>query len=311
MIAPGARPSPDLEALEDAVTDALDRRAEGDLHVLGHGEIAVVVAWPPAQPRWACKRLPPFPSAEARDRHARLIERYVDDLRAAGVDVVDTQVRCFDRPDGAAIAYAVQPILPAATLGARVLREADPSPDHPLLDAVVSAVVGVTSDVLGLDAQITNWAWTDGRARYLDVTTPFLYTPDGRVEMDLEPFLSAGPAILRPYYRRDVPRLVLRWRRDPRPALVDFAGNLFKDRLDDWVPAACERINREVAESVTVGELVRFYDREVRLWPYYLRMKKADRWWRRNVRRTRYEFVLPERTDYDPASWKQRRKRWT
>ena len=60
--AAGHLPDAELRELDRQVERALGRGDEGELPVLGYGEISLVLAWPPESPSFACKRLPVFPS---------------------------------------------------------------------------------------------------------------------------------------------------------------------------------------------------------------------------------------------------------
>ena len=117
MIEPG-----ELRALEDEVSVALATRDPSRLSLLGHGEVSLVLGWPPGQPRVACKRLPPFRDAAAFGRYAAVVRRYIDELRAGGVRVVETELQHLVRPDGRIVGFHVQSALPAGALGSAILR---------------------------------------------------------------------------------------------------------------------------------------------------------------------------------------------
>ncbi len=287
----------ELLRAEQAIGHALDTDDHTGLRILGYGEISVAVGWPTDRPRWVLKRLPPFPDRTRLEHHVELVHRYLQRLTAAGVGVLETTVEILQRPDGVRLAYLVQPVLDPSVLGPSVLRSADPTSGHPLIPAVVDAVLACTDGRTGIDAQITNWAWLDGRAVNLDVNTPFLYDEAGRPELDVSVFLAALPAIVRRSQRRSAPQLVARWRH-PRWALLDCAMNLYKDGLDDWVPVVVEAANAHLDEPLDPDDVARRYDAEAKLWVTMHRLKRIDRWWQRRVRRRRYEFLVPERTDY-------------
>lgn len=293
-------PDADLVELERRVGAALATGDAGGLTLLGHGEISLVVGWPPDAPAVACKRLPPFRDAAGFARYAAVVERYVAALRAGGVHVLDTELRSLPRPDGTVVGFHVQPAHPSARLATNVLRGADPATGHPVLAAVVDAVTGVTSDRLGVDAQLSNWLWLDGEPWQLDLTTPFLLDGGGRVEFDLAPFLAALPAVVRPVVRRQMAQLVRRWT-TARGALADMAANILKERLDPWLEPALEQVNRRVDPPVTAAEAAAVHRSDVALWPLLFRLEKANRWWQRSVRHRPYEFLLPERTTYEEA----------
>ena len=101
----------ELGHLEQEVQRALDCGDDAALTVLGYGEISLVLGWPVDQPRWACKRLPPFPSTAAADAYTATLETYLSELDALGVHVAPTDVRRVAMTDGRTAIYCVQPAL--------------------------------------------------------------------------------------------------------------------------------------------------------------------------------------------------------
>lgn len=290
----------ELRALEGEVTAALASRDTTRLPLLGHGEVSLVVGWPPGRPRLACKRLPPFRDADAFERYAAVVGRYVDQLRAGGVRVVETDLHRLVRPDGSVVGFHVQPVLPASALGSEILRSGDASVGHPIVAAVADAVVRVTRPRLGVDAQLSNWAWLDGEPWQLDLTTPFLLDERGGLEFDLTPFLAMLPALVRPLVRRDLVKLAGRWT-TARGALLDMTGALLKERLDPWVDPVLREVNARVTPPISREDAAKVYDSDRRLWPLLFRLERANRWWQRNVRRRPFEFLVAERSTYEEA----------
>jgi hypothetical protein len=204
------------------------------------------------------------------------------------------------RPDGRIVGFHVQPALPPRSLGPEILRHGDASQGHPILAAVTDAVVRVTHPSLGVDAQLSNWAWLDGEPWQLDLTTPFLLDEHSRPEFDLTPFLAMLPAPVRPLVQHEMVALIRRWT-TARGALLDLTANLLKERLDPWVEPALTEVNARVAPPISRDEAARVYDGDRRLWPLLSRLERANRWWQRTVRRRPFEFLVPERTTYEEA----------
>lgn len=295
-IGPGGTPDVPLGELEETVQQAMHSGDDSDLSVLGFGEISLVLGWPADRPVAACKRLPPFTDeADAAAYGERFVE-YLEVLTARGVEPVSSSLHRLPA-DGGVVAYVVQPVLDAADLGPEVLRRDVPDPEHPLVAGIVEAVVGVTDERTGLDAQVSNWTISEGRLRYLDVTTPMLFGPDGRPTLDLGVFLAAYPWALRGAIGRFVAPGVIGSYRDPRHVLVDLAGNLLKERLEEWIPAVIEAANAVVGRPIDADEVRRNYRSDARLWEAMLRLRRADRWWQRTVRRRDYPFLLPGRIE--------------
>ncbi len=295
MIEPG-----ELRELEDEVSAALATGDPSRLPLLGHGEISLVLGWPPEDPRVACKRLPPFRDAAAFGHYAAVVRRYIDELRAGGVRVVETDLHHLVRRDGRVVGFHVQPVLPARTLGLTILRDGDASHGHPIVPAVAEVVVRVTHPRLGVDSQLSNWAWLDGEPWQLDLTTPFLLDERRRPAFDLTPFLAVLPAPVRPLVQREMSTLIRRWT-TARGALLDMTASLLKERLDAWVDPVLAEVNARVAPPISRDEAARVYAGDRRLWPLLFRLERANRWWQQNVRRRPFEFLVPERTTYEEA----------
>jgi hypothetical protein len=288
---------PALAELDELVVGALASGDESGLRVLGYGEITLVLAWPSDDPKYACKRLPLFARPADVDAYRAVLDEYLDLLRARGVDVIDTELHTVAQRDGRIAAYCVQPALDATTIVPAVLRAADPAGGHPAFAAIVDAVYRVCSPSTGFDGQLANWVWRDGRLSYLDVTTPMLRDDANRLRLDADLFLSSFPWPLRAPFRRFVlPGVVERFC-NPRDVLLDMLGNMHKEQLEQWIPAALEAVNARVAPPITASEVQKFYANDARLWAAVLWVRRADRWWQRRVRRRPYQFLLPGRIE--------------
>lgn len=292
----GPFPEVPLDEVEASVGTALGSGDDSGLRILGYGEISLVIGWPAERPIVACKRLPPFAGSAAAETYRERFLEYLEVLSERGVEPLPSSFHVVESASGT-VAYVVQPVLDPATLGPEVLRSTQPDPSHPLLGGIVEAVLATVDARTGLDAQVSNWALSDGRLRYLDVTTPMCFDADGRPTLDLAVFLAAYPWALRGVLGRFVAPGVIGAYRDPRHVLVDLAANLVKERLDGWVPAVLAAANARVSPPITAEEARRYYRSDARLWEAMLRLRRADRWWQRNVRRRTYPFLLPGRIE--------------
>ncbi|HET8975697.1 MAG TPA: DUF6206 family protein [Solirubrobacterales bacterium] len=287
----------DLRLLDDLVEEALASGGEESLTVLGYGEISLVLGWPAERPAFACKRLPPFASSERFGSYRDTLEDYLGALATAGVRVVETEMRGVERRDGSVAGYLVQPVLATEQLAPAILRRSDTGDGHPLVEALVATAAGAVSPRVGLDAQLSNWAWDGSALTYIDVTTPLIWSPDGRSRLDLDLLAQAYPAILRRPLRRFVAPGILDTYRDLRKVYLDLAGNLLKERLDPWLPLFLDRLNGRIEEPLDEHEVRRYYRSDARLWGVLLRIRRLDRAWRRRVRRRPYPFLLPQRIE--------------
>lgn len=282
----------EIADLEGQVQRALEAGDDAGLEILGYGEISLVLGWPAAAPVVACKRLPVFADAGRAASYGALVEEYVDRLRRLGVDVLPTEWHTVPSAGGGVSAYVVQGVLPAESLAVRLLA-AEPDLAPEVVGAVVEVVVAAVSAEVGLDAQISNWAWVDGALRYYDVTTPMLNDSAGHTRMDLALLTSPLPAATRPAVRRFLAPGIVADYHDRRKVVVDLVGNLLKERLEPILPAAIAAANEHVTPPLTREEIDGWYRGNARTWELMLRLRRADRWWQRRVRRRPYAFLLP------------------
>ncbi|MBK9178038.1 MAG: hypothetical protein IPM45_00460 [Acidimicrobiales bacterium] len=281
-----------LGALEGQVQEALRSGDTGALRVVGYGEISVVLGWPADAPVLACKRLPPFADRETLARYEALVHWYVAGLERAGVRVVPTELRVAPGSEPP-VAYLVQPALPAPSFVPATLRSTDPAAGHPAVEAVVDAVARAVHPGFGLDGQLSNWVWHQGQLGYVDVSTPLARDAAGGSLLDTGLFVASLPWVLRsPVRRFVVPSIVGRYH-DARTVLLDVSANLLKERLDGWLPVLLDEVNRRVDPPVDPDEVRRDYASDARLWDALQRVRRADRWWQRSVRRRPYPFLLP------------------
>ncbi len=283
-----------LVNLEKRVGDALITDDRSGIDVLGYGEISTVLGATVDGRSYACKRLPPFPRG-AIDRYRAACTAYLVALGERGIRTADSTIEIVEVHDGSVI-YCVQPI--EDRLLVDYLLGADLDEVAAIARRLVSVIAQVIDDRLGLDAQISNWALdTDGDFVYLDVTTPLLRDESGEEMLDTDLFLASLPAFLRPGVRRFLLPEILGHYYDARAALLDLIGNLKKERLDDTIPAFLEHANLVVDPPISEKEINRYYRRDALMWEVLQRLRRADRWWQRTIRRRGYPFLLPGKVD--------------
>ena len=290
-------PELDLHAVESAVAQAIRRRSTDGLHVLGHGEISLVLAWPSAAPVMAVKRVPPFRTLEAAQQYVTVCEQFFDRLRSAQVALWPTSLHLHERSDGRTVVYHRQPIAAANHLGTNVLRATPPGDDHPLIVAIADAAAAVCSPTVGFDCQAANWLWDGGGAMQLDFTSPFTLT-DSRDELtyDTRAFLQEYPLVVRPYLKREFTKLIQRYT-TAEGALGDMVANLLKEGLEPWVDPTINTVNRRLGVQLRRATAEKMFDDDRGLMPVVLKLKRAHRWWLTHTGR-RYEQLLPAATTY-------------
>lgn len=283
----------DLAQLEAAVQGAFATGDRSRLRVLGYGEISLVLGWPTGAPRWACKRLPAFPSAQRAGAYTDLLGDYLNVLRGRKIDVLATEVKQLAADDGSVVLYCIQPLLPNAVMANEVVRS-HPDRAAEVLAGIVDAVFRATDDRVGFDAQLANWAVRDGELAYFDVTTPLLRRPDGSDVLDTRLFMASFPWPLRAPIRRFVlPGIIERYHQ-PRSVVLDVAANLVKERLDQHIPLVLAAANPRLLRPLDEAEARADYRSDARTWQVLQALRRADRAWQRRVRHRPYPFLLPD-----------------
>jgi hypothetical protein len=283
----------ELGGLEAAVRKAVVTGDDSGITVVGYGEITTVVAWTAGGVPVACKRLPGLADTAAFETYKKGVDRYIAQLAATGVEVPATVVQSIGAADGRVTAYCVQAVLPATSLLPRVMNECGDSVAVGIFEQLVALVAATVTDRVGLDAQLSNWAWHDDRLRYFDISTPFLRDEHGREAFDVELHIASVPWALRGFVRTFFLDTILDKYYTVRGGLLDLLGNMIKERLDELLPAFVEVANRVVSPPFTVPEIEKYYRGDARLWALLQALRRADRWWQRTVRRRPYPFLLP------------------
>ncbi len=289
----GEQSAAGLADLEARVDHALTTGDESGIKVLGYGEISCVLAWRDDSRDLAAKRLPLFEAVERFAAYSRAFDAYLAALAAAGVPVAPSRLEMTPAADGRIAAWCVQPLLEPGVIAPSWLCAADEEGARWLIVRVADLVRATVTPRLGLDGQLSNWAVVDGDLLYFDVTTPMMRDAEGREALDTELFLASLPAALRPLVRRFLLRSILDTYYRPRDVLRDLLANLFKEDLSHLLPVGLEIANAGLAPPLAEAEVRRYYRDDARMWALLQRLRRADRWWQRRVRRRQYPFLLP------------------
>ncbi|SLN73867.1 aminotransferase class III-fold pyridoxal phosphate-dependent enzyme [Ruegeria meonggei] len=288
--------------VSDEVTKDMERAVDAHLRdqefhplkTLGQGEICVTVAFPDDNPVAAFKRLPPFPSRAHAEAYLETVNDYISKLREAGCPVVPTEGRITETAQGGVALYLCQPMAKKEQLVSNVLHAATPDADHPVLNAVLETTKNAINPQLGIDAQVSNWVWLDGKVMQIDVSTPMMRTAAGKELLDLDIVLQPYPAIMRPFLRRFVAPELLKSYYDLRENCIDLLGNLNREGMPQWIEPALIASNRLLPADaqITREEVDEAYKKDAGSYEFIYRLKLVNAWWMRNVRRTVYPFIL-------------------
>ncbi len=301
-----------LLALERRLDPARPTEGGTGVEILGYGEVSAVLGLADLPGR-VLKRMSGFPDADAARAYAGVVERYVADVRALGVPVVETGLVRLEPERGRHVVYLVQPRLDPARLGNAILRREPFDGVTPFLERVLGLVRAVLdanparSDgrEIALDAQLSNWHWSEGAdlPTLIDVGTPFTRR-DGALEIGADLFLRAYPAPMRWYLRRAraVESYIDAFFRFDTTA-IDLLGNFVKEGRPERIPDGVACVNGWIARQPGAARLGRIDERAVRA--YYakdastlelaLRARKLARFVDTRLLRRRYDFILPGR----------------
>jgi hypothetical protein len=287
----------DLDVLEARFQRAFATGRSDGLSVVGYGEITSVVAWQGSEDAVAAKRLPAFPRGRGVDAYVRLLDEYITRLRDVGIDVVPTTTQRLVLENGDVVVYLLQALLDEQALAHIYLREACRDDAADLLGRVFDGVDAAIGARIGLDAQISNWAWVDGSIVYFDVTTPLLRDGDDEDRLDTDIFLASLPWMLRGFVDRFMVRGIIDEYFDVRITILNALANLYKERLVELLPLGLELANERLEQPLTAEEIRRYYAKDARMWEFLQRLRRADQWWQRHIRRRPYPFLLPGRVE--------------
>lgn len=288
-----ALPEAALAQLESTVAAALAAGTGADLDILGYGEVTLVLRLPTAAGSFACKRLPRFPSSERFQAYRAGLVEYLDQLAAAGVRAAETQLWHQPHPDGGVVGYCVQRELDTDRLGSRLLGEQSASWRAEFYERFLATVDAAVSPTLGLDAQASNWIDQDGELTYLDVSTPLMRDPRGRERLDVRLFFTSLPWAVRDLVRVTASKSIFDKFYQPRGVVLDFLGNLHKERLSALIPELLVTIADRFGEPITEAEVAAYYRSDARTWEIVQRLRRLDRHWQERVRHRPYPFLLP------------------
>ena len=286
-------PDRELSALESKVRTALKDADDASLTVLGYGEVTLVLSLETSDGPFACKRLPVFPNRARFDAYARSLEEYIERLEKGGVRVAETQLWHETTTSGRIVGYCVQRTLPADRLCSRMLRTEPEAWSKEFFTRFLDHVTGAVTPTLGVDAQASNWTDVDGELVYLDVTTPLMRDERGRERLDTRLFFTSLPWLLRDVVRITQAKAIFDKFYSARGIVLDFLGNLHKERVAHLVPGFLEQANARLETPITEAEVSGYYEQDARMWEQIQRLRKADRAWHRKVLHRPYPFLLP------------------
>jgi len=303
-----------IKAFEDQLDPANPTAGSIPARVIGYGEMSTVLEIG-GQSDCVYKRMAGFHSVPEAEAHAEAIHSYCVALRDAGVDVAETQSLALCNDHGEHLLYLVQPQVPAERVGNVYCGRAEESCFVEAFELLLGHYTAIwrrnqacpRGEVLGLDGQISNWAFLPGEDDsphpvYFDVGLP-LMRRDGVEVMDVEIGLRPLPGPLAWVVRVCFVSEVLNRYYDLHEVLLDLVGNFYKEGYPEKIPKAMEMVNSFLdgpAHGLGIAPLTReavdaYYRRDAFIWRVFLGLRRFDRAVRSRLLRRRYPYVLPGR----------------
>ena len=277
----------------------LDTAHPDGVQVLAYGEISAALVVPGLEGKVA-KRMSGFADRAKARAYCELVDDYIAALRRDGISVIDTEVVLVDRAPRPPVVYLVQPLM--TDLGHERLPSVSDAELGEMITTVLDRVwtlhLRTDSPEVAIDAQLSNWSFTDpGDPVLLDVGTPFMRR-SGKHLFDVETVLSAMPPGIRSYYRRGVAAAYMDDYFAPRLVAVDLLGNFIKERATSRLPEGIVATNvwldTHDLEPILRAEVDEYYKKDAAALELFLRVRRVDRAVRHLFRRD-YDFILPGR----------------
>lgn len=287
-----------LRDLEEKVRRALESGDETALRVIGYGEISTVLLNETPDGAFACKRLPIFSRRSEAEEVVGMMDRYVEALRAAGIDVVESESRIVEWDDGTFVVYSVQPALDPESLGPDRLHALSPEDALREVGRIWDVLVPSVSPALAPDGQLSNWAFVDDRILYMDVSTPFMRDETGAELLNWKLYTTTVPAPIRWYFLREIPKIMDKYH-SVQGQITDFIANLYKQQLERLIPDLIALANEryQFANPLTEASVRAYYKEDAATYELLQRVKRADRWWQSRVFRRTYPYLLPPKIE--------------
>lgn len=274
--------------------------------IIGYGEMSAIFQID-GNKNIAYKRMPLFSSQQEAEAYSRMYMEYCGHLKEAGLTLPEDETCIIEVPDRPVVLYIAQRMLPEDQLCHRLIHTLEKAAAAKMIERVVAEIEKVwrfnmsagPSIEVGLDGQLSNWVYNpegeESDLFYIDTSTPFLLI-NGTEQLNPELFLKSAPGFLRWVLRLFFLDDVMNRYYEPRLVYTDLVGNLFKEQRPELVPPAVATINQTFSDAaglLTEKEVEKYYREDKLIWTLFLALRRFDRWMTTNLRRKRYEFVLP------------------
>lgn len=272
--------------------------------LIGFGEISSIIELE-EMPGLVLKRMPMFPNKESAHQYLNNYKEYCQLLTKAGLQLPEDDAVIVEKSSSLSVLYFAQQKFNPVQIGNKVLQQIAREKRPKFIDTVIHAIYKVwdfnasqSKYQLAIDAQISNWAYLEEQEElyFIDTSTP-LFKIHGVEQLDPELILTSAPsfgkAIIRKFFLADVMNRYY----DEHSVNVDVAANLYKEKLEEYIPIVLEKINARSKLKITEKEVSKYYKEDKFIWSLFLALRKTDRWLHQNFYNKQYQFILPGRIE--------------
>ncbi len=308
-----------LQDFENHLNPATATNSKFAFDILGYGEISTVFDIKGEAFRgWAFKRLPLFKSMEQARNYVDFYKSYNQKLNEIGIQIPEYDGIAVKGHRGIYVAYLMQKRLNGKAVLHKLLHVLPDEQILIMLELVLQETLKVwefnkknTGLVLGIDAQVSNWALKDFDENHIEINkntglyfidtgTP-LMQKDGVEQLDAELMLKSAPGFIRPVLRWFFLDDVLTRYYSFRDISIDILANFIKEQRSDLIELCLPVVNRFYKEHydligekpLQAKEVHDYYKEDKLIWSIFLATRRFDRFVQTKILRKRYEFILP------------------
>jgi hypothetical protein len=308
-----------LQEFENHLNPAKATNTKFAFEILGYGEISTVFDIKgEAFSGWAFKRLPLFKSLEQTENYVNFYKSYNQKLEEIGISLPKYDGKAVKGHRGIYVAYLMQERLNGKSILHKLLHVLPDDEILVLLELVLKEVIKIwefnkknTGLVLGIDAQISNWALKgfnennihinkNSELYFIDTSTP-LMQKNGVEQLDAELLLKSAPGFICPVLRWFFLDDVLTRYYSFRDISIDILANFIKEQRKDLIELSLPVVNRFYEQHYDVigekflqtKEVYDYYKEDKLIWSIFLATRRFDRFVQTKVLKKQYEFILP------------------
>ncbi len=308
-----------LQEFENGLNPAKATNKSFDFEILGYGEISTVFGINTGENEsWAFKRLPLFKSLKQASDYVEFYKTYNNKLEEIGLNLPECGGFAVTGHNGIFVAYLMQKRLNGKSIAHNLLHQLADNQITVLLQLVLEQVLKVWEHnqkhpelILGLDAQISNWALKDYDEKnislnenselfFIDTSTP-LMQKDKIEQLDAELMLKSAPGFIRPLLRWFFLDDVLTRYYSFRDITIDILANFIKEQRKDLIELSLPIVNRFFEQHFEIikekplleKEVFGYYKEDKLIWSIFLATRRFDKFVQTRIFRKRYEFILP------------------